>query len=45
MVASNLDHYFYLKKHDKEKNDLLLKDAGKHKLNQHNMKYKVVDYN
>jgi len=24
MVAGNIDHYFYLEKHDQEKKDLLL---------------------
>ena len=32
MVAGNVDHYFYLEKHDQEKKDLLLwKDAVRHK--------------
>lgn len=32
MVAGNMDHYFYLEKHDQDKKDILLwKDARRHK--------------
>jgi len=53
MVASNVDHYFYLKNLDKEKKDVLLsKDVRRHKvtLDEINiicphMKYEEVEYN